>query len=101
MRRKVGRALAIDLIGRADVDLLELAQDIQQHDGKRIDPADSGAVPGGDSIEPAAAPGTTGYGAVFPPHITNVLADVVVQFGRKGPTADARRIGLHDADHSR
>ena len=76
-----------------------LAQHVEQHHRQRVDAAQPGRVADRHGIEPAAAPRPPGDRAVFVAPVANVLADLVVLLGRKRPAADARRIGLHHADH--
>ncbi len=51
----------------------------------------------GHGVEPAATAGAAGGGAVLVAALADVVADVVVLLGRKGPAADARGVGLDDA----
>ena len=62
-------------------------------------PREPGRVADGDGVEPAAAARAAGGGAVLAAEVANALADVVVQLGGKRPAADARAVGLGDADH--
>ncbi len=92
------RLLAVDVVGGADLQLVEAAQHVEQHDGDRIDAAEPAGVAHGDDIEPAAAARAASDGAVFVAAVAQVLAGGVVLLGGERAAADAGRIGLHDAD---
>ena len=96
---KIGRPLAVEFVGLADLHLVEFAENIEQSDRQAVDAADACAVTGGDGIEPAASPRTARDGSIFVPGLANMLSDIVVEFGRKRPLADARRICLGNAEH--
>jgi hypothetical protein len=98
MAGKTRRLLAINIVGRADFQFRKPAEDIEQHDGERIDSAQPASVAQRDDIEPAATARTPRDGAILVSAISKVLADFVVLFGGKRSAAHARRIGLHDAD---
>src|SRR3546814_8687386 len=48
---------------------------------------------------PTAATLAPGHGAEFMPALAELLPGLVVEFGGEGAAADARRIGLGDAEH--
>ena len=96
---KVGRPLAVDFVGVADLEFFEAAQHVQQGDRDAVDAAQSRAVAGGDAVEPAAAARAAGDRAVFVADVANVLAGRVVEFGDERPAADARAVRFDDADH--
>src|SRR3546814_13065634 len=50
-------------------------------------------------VEPTAATLAPGHGAEFMPALAELLPGLVVEFGGEGAAADARRIGLGDAEH--
>ena len=50
-------------------------------------------------VEPAAAARAAGDGAELVAALAEPLADLVVQLGRERPGADARGVGLGDAEH--
>ena len=52
-----------------------------------------------DRVEPAAAPRPTRDGAELVPDAREMLAHLVEELGRERTRADARRVGLHDAEH--
>ena len=56
-------------------------------------------APQRDRVEPAAAPPPAGHRAEFVADARQMLAELVEQFGRKRTRADARGIGLDDAEH--
>ena len=92
------RSLAVDFVGRADLDFVEPAEHVEQHHGDRVDAAEPAGVAKRHGIEPAAAPRAARDGAVFVAAVAHVLASRVVLLGRERPAADARRVRLHDAD---
>ena len=81
------------------MDLVQLTQHVEQHDGDAVDTADPGSVARGHRIEPAAAAGATGHGAVFVALFADVRADLVDQFRRAGAAPHARGVRLDHADH--
>ena len=85
---------AVDLIGRANFDLFQIAEHVEQHDCETIDAAEPGRIARGHRVEPAAAARAASDRAVFIAAIADVLADRVVLLGRKRPAADASGIGL-------
>ena len=50
-------------------------------------------------VEPAAAPPPPGINAILMAFVAEQLPDLVREFSRERPTADARRISLGNAEH--
>src|SRR6185503_14166755 len=63
-----------------------------------VDARQPGRVADGDGVEPAAAAGSAGGGPVLAAEVADFLADVVIELRGEGSAADARAIGLGDAD---
>ena len=59
------------------------------------------AVADRDRVVPAAAARTAGDGAVLVAALAQPVAHLAGQLGRQRPFADARRVGLDDAEHAR
>gem|GEM_PF-2371261 len=97
---QAGGDLPIDLVGFADAEFREPAEDIEQSDGDGVNATDAGAVAGCDGIEPAAAAGATCYGTEFVAGDADAIADVVIEFGGEWSSADAGGVGFGDADHA-
>lgn len=94
----VGGGAVGELVGGADVELVEVLEDIEEHDGERGDAVDHDGVAGGDEVEPTAASGSAGGGAVFVAGVADAFGDRALELGGEGPRADACVVGLHDAD---
>jgi hypothetical protein len=87
------------LVGDADVELVHPVEDVELGDAQAADAVDRHRTLERHDVHPAAAARTTGGGAVFLAAVADALADLVVQFGRERAAADARRVGLGDAEH--
>ena len=97
MVRKIHDPLPVELVGRADPQLGQLAEYVQKHDRQAVDAAEPRGVAGGDDVEPAATPRPPRDGAVFIAPVANVLADRVVLLGGKRTASHPRAIRLDDA----
>ena len=91
-------AFAVDFVGGADVDGVEIVEDVEFHESPFADAADHGGVAGDNGIEPAAAAGATGSGAEFGSYAGDVFAGCVGQFGGERAAANAGGVGFDDAD---
>ena len=100
--RKGGRLLAVHLVRRADLDGREVIEHVQPRQGGAADAVHAHAVARGDGIEPAAAArpargrAELGRGALA----AEDIAGLVRQLRRHRTEADARHVGLVDADHA-
>lgn len=99
---KAGRVffeqLALVFVARADLDRVEVVEDIQTGDSQVVEAVQHSRVFDDSRIEPAAAAGTARNGAEFMARVAEVFADFVVLFRREGACADAGRVGFDDAD---
>ncbi len=86
------------IIRHGDLQLVDSAQDVQEHDRQLGRPADPRGVANGDRVEPAATARPAGHRSVLLADAPDSLADRVVLLGRKRPAADAGRVGLDHAD---
>ena len=75
------------------------AEDVELVDHQVADAVDRHRVAQRHRVEPAAAALPSGGGAELVALLQQVAAGLVVELGREGPGADARRVGLDDAEH--
>ena len=78
---------------------VEAVENIEFCQRQAGDAAGADGLPHQHGVEPAAAPLAAGVDAEFLAAPADLLADLVVQFGRERPLADPGRIGLADAEH--
>src|SRR4051794_38713318 len=100
---EVACALAIEVVRGANLQFVDAAQDVQQHDREFVDAAEQGGRAHSHGVEPAATPRPAGDGAVLATRFANALSNAVgtvVEFGGKGAAADARRVRFHDAENA-
>ena len=90
---------AVDVVGDAHRHLLQPGEHVELGEHEVGDAVDPRGVAGDDGVVPAAAPRASGGGAVLGADLAQVLAGVVAQLGGERALADARGVGLHDADH--
>src|SRR5271169_1879509 len=86
--------LAIQYIAVADLDGVETIENIKLGQRQAVDAAGPHALAHQRRIEPAAAPLAPGIDAEFLAAAADLLADLIMQFGRKWALADPGRIGL-------
>src|SRR4051794_32373915 len=99
VRRKVRRLRAI----RQDVPdangyLVERRQDVQLRQGERREAVQSHRVTERDEVEPAAAPLAPRHRAELAAELTQPFLLFARDLAREGAGADARDVGLRDAD---
>src|SRR6185437_13922070 len=82
----------------ADLDLGEAVQHVELGQGNAVDAADLDRLPHHDRVEPAATALAAGDGAELAAALAEPLPGLVGELGREGAAADARRIGLGDAE---
>jgi hypothetical protein len=99
IQRRVLAALAVVFVGDADLELVHPVEDVELGDAQAGDTVDRHRALERDDVHPAAAPRTTRGGAEFLAALADAFANVVVQFGRERSAADARGVGLGDAEH--
>src|SRR5690606_35109348 len=99
VQRRVLGALAVVLVGDADLQRLHAVEHVELGDAQAADAVDRHRALERDDVHPAAAARAAGGGAVFLAAIAQALAVVVEQFGRERTTADAGGVGLGDAEH--
>jgi hypothetical protein len=90
--------LAVEAVAGADFQLVEPVEHVelgQRDPGDSRDPAGLAHQRG---VEPAAAALAPGHRAELMAALAEALADRVMQFGREGPRAHARGVGLDDAE---
>src|SRR6266508_1116585 len=76
--RKVVDLLAVQLVSQADLQLVQLIQDVEAGDRERVKPVHDDRMARRDDIEPAAASRSPGGRAVLVPSVTDVLARLIV-----------------------
>ena len=97
--RNLVEALAVDVVGHADLDLLQAREHVKLGEHEVGDPVDSRRVPGDRRVVPPATAGAAGGRAELEAVGAQELARLVEQLGRERARADARRVRLHDPDH--
>ena len=78
---------------------VEAVENIELGQRQAVDAAGPHGLAHQHRVEPAAAPLAPGIDAEFLAAAADLLADLVVQFGRERPLADPGRIGLADPEH--
>src|SRR5690606_17076437 len=97
--RQIVDALAVKFIGDADLDFVETIQNIKLCQRDSGDAGGTNRLANDHGIEPAAATLATRYHAKFMTLGAEELTDFVVEFGRERTFANARRIGLGNAEY--
>ena len=97
--RQVVDLAAIQPIAGADFDLVEAVEDVELGQREAIDAADAHGLAHQHGIEPAAAARPSGHNAELLAPLAENPADLVLLLGGERSFADARRIGLADAEH--
>ena len=77
---------------------LEAGEHVELGERQAVQAVEAHRVAGDHGVEPAAAPRPAGGGAELVAVLPQLLAELVEQLGRKRPAADARGVGLGDAD---
>ena len=102
--RRIGMALAIDIVSDGQLKLVEAGQDVHfcQHEFAKA--VDADGITQHDDVEPAAAPGSSGSGAEFIPEIfaaaSQMQGDFAIEFSRHGSTTDAGAKGFCHAENA-
>src|SRR5690606_35791692 len=92
-------ALAVVLVGDADLQRLHPVEDVELGDAQPGDAVDRDGALERDHVHPSAAARAAGGGAVLLAAVADALPDLVVQFGRERAAADAGGVSLGDAEH--
>src|SRR3546814_16198345 len=87
------------LVSVADADHVEIIEHVGHGHAQAGDAFVEDRAPRGNRIEPATATRTLGGGAVLCALVTDVLADLVAEFGREWAGTDTRRVRLDDTQH--
>ena len=87
------------MIAGADLDAVETIEHVELGQRQAVDAADPHGLAHQHRVEPAAAALAPGVDAEFLAAAADLLADLVMQFGRKRALADPGRIGLADSEH--
>src|SRR5579872_5655914 len=91
--------LAVQQIPCANLDGFKAVENIELGQRQAMDTAGTHGLAHQRGIEPAAAALASGVDAEFLAAAANLLADRVMQFGRKRALTDAGRISLTDSKH--
>src|ERR1700733_3719951 len=91
--------LAVQQIAGADLDGVEAIEDIQLSQRQTVDATGTHGLTDQRGVEPAATALASGVDAEFLATATDLLADLIMQFGRKRALADPGRIRLADSEH--
>src|SRR5262249_57854003 len=98
-RRQAIKHFLAEAIAGADLDLLEAVEHIELGERDAVDARGLHRLAHHHRIEPAAAPLPARHHAEFLAALSERLADLVRELGWEWAAADARRIGLADAEH--
>ena len=99
MGREVVRLGAVRQdVAHADGDLGEGREHVELGERERRDPVDADREAQGRQVEPAAAPLPAGDGAELAAERADPLLRLTLDLGRERPVADARDVGLGDAE---
>src|SRR3546814_20335275 len=99
MRGEIVEDLAAQPVSGADADRVEAVEHVELGQRDAGDARHGAALPDEHGVEPAAAALAPGDGAEFMPALAELLAGRILELGREGGAADARRIALGDAEH--
>lgn len=91
--------LSVDFVGGADLEGIEAAENIKEHDCEGVNSAESCGIADGNRVEPAATSGAFCYGAVFIAVVTDLFTGFVILFGGKRTAADAGGVCFDDTDN--
>src|SRR5207237_6090518 len=95
-RRQVGHRGPVEAVSDADRDLVELVQTVELRDRHGLGAGELDRGPRDQRVEPARAAGTARGGPVLVTALSQELARLVGEPGRKRPLSDAGRVGLQD-----
>src|SRR5439155_5294778 len=70
---EIVNVFALHFIAGANLEVIDHAEDVEQHDGQLIGAAQSRGVADGDGVEPAAAARPAGHGAELAPGLANAF----------------------------
>src|SRR3954466_4091774 len=91
--------IAVQRLVSQTLDGLETTDDIELGQGKPVDAAGPHGLAHQHRVKPAAAPFASGVDAKFLAAAADLLANGVMQLGRKRPLAASRSVRLADAEH--
>src|SRR5262249_35409139 len=94
----------VHFVSGANLQLIDDAENIEQHDGQFIDAAQRCRIANGDGVEPAATAWTASHRAVFSTALADTFADAggaVIKLRRKWTAAYTGGVGFDDADDPR
>src|SRR5581483_2986860 len=99
VRRELRRLAAVaQTVASAHRHLVEGGQHVELRERQRRDAVEAHRVPKGDEVEPAATPLPAGHGPVLGAELAHPVVVGALDLGRERPFADARHVGLRDAD---
>lgn len=85
---------AVNIVCNADLDLIELTDGVEVVEVNVVDTVDVDSVLDGDEVEPAAASGALGDGAVFMTEVSDSVAGFIEELGDEGTCADTAGVCL-------
>ncbi len=91
-------AHTVDVVGDADRDALDAGEGVELGEHEVGDAVDACGVAGDGCVVPAGATGAAGGGAELETALAQEFTPLVEQLRRERACADARGVGLHDAD---
>src|SRR5688572_4839679 len=98
-KRRVLADLAVDAVARADADRVEPVEHVELGDTEAREAVVQHSATKRDGVEPAAAPRPTRDRAKLVPDAREMLTHLVEELGWERARANARGVGLHDAEH--
>src|SRR6201999_1043200 len=90
---------AVERVANTDLDLVKPIENVELGQSEAVNAAGPHCLAYQHRVEPAATPRSSCDHAEFLAPLAKHFANVVELFGRKRTGADARRIGLADAEH--
>src|SRR5690606_30678747 len=91
--------LAAVAVGDAHLQRVHAVEHVELGNAKTADAVDGHRALERDDVDPAAAARAPGGGAVFLAAVADALPGLVMQLGRERAAANARGVGLADAEH--
>ena len=91
---------AIDLITGANLDFIKSAENVEKHQTDVSDARDVLNILQDGKVKPANAARSLGNGAIFMAFFSDLIADLIVEFGWEWAFANAGGVGLHNAENS-
>jgi hypothetical protein len=99
LNRQVVEGFVSHLVSRANLDFIEAVENVELGERNPVDSTGGHGLTHQYGVKPAAAALSSRNRAEFRPGLSDAFSGFVSEFGRKWPLANARRIGLGNAQH--